>query len=322
MRTTFLLSTVLITLLSSVAAAAGFDGPLPVRNQFPLFLGIDPPFLDTAEPMDAFSIGLHHSSTYMLERSPSWQVSIDIEMTELDLRLKKRLDDRTEVGLDLPVIRPTGGFFDGPLDAWHSLFPFGDYGRHNRPENAFVYEILYQGAPVIVGENDRTALGDVRLTGKRVLVEGSTVLSLQVNVEFPTGDAKAGYGNGSYDAAVALLADFRWSDTYRGYANAGWIFPGDLKGYQTVPLRPVPFGGFSVEAAWWDHVSIIAQTVVQRSPLPETGIEHVDLPGVLFTVGGRYHGGAGALELSLTEDPNVSGAPDFIASVSWMRRLD
>jgi hypothetical protein len=43
----------------------------------------------------------------------------------------------------------------------------------------------------------------------------------------------------------------------------------------------------------------------------------VDRPGVLLTVGGRYAFRRGSLELSLTEDPSVSGTPDFIANMAF-----
>jgi hypothetical protein len=43
----------------------------------------------------------------------------------------------------------------------------------------------------------------------------------------------------------------------------------------------------------------------------------VDRPGVLLTVGGRYALRRGSLELSLTEDPSVSGTPDFIANLAY-----
>ena len=50
-----------------------------------------PPFLESAGPTDSFAASLHHSSTYMTEVSPRWVVNMDLELTELDLRFKKRL---------------------------------------------------------------------------------------------------------------------------------------------------------------------------------------------------------------------------------------
>lgn len=310
---------VLVMLLTVHAGHAyAFDGPLQVRNQFPLFLGIAPPFLEGADVRDLVILSLHYSSTYMTEDAPRWSVNMDLELAELDVRLKKRVGERAEIGIDVPVIRPTGGFLDGPLEAWHDLLPFGDYGRHERPQNEFLYEVLRDGKPVIQGVNGRTGLGDVRLSLKQVVTASTATISAMAAVELPTGDARTGYGNGSYDLSLALLADRRWGSTYYGYANAGYMVPGDLKGYQTVALRNAWYAGVGLEAAWWERFRVIVQTVVQRSPLPETGIDHVDWPGILLTFGGRYLFQNGSLEISLTEDPDVAGAPDFIANVAWM----
>lgn len=304
-------------LLFAGRALAVSGGPLQVRNQFPLFLGASPPFLESADVRDSVTMGLNHASVHLLETTADWKVHLDMETTIADIRLKKRIGDRSEIGLDVPVIRPAGGFLDGPLGEWHELLGVGDYGRGERPENDFLYVIDRNGSPVIRGENGRTGLGDVRLTYKQILSAGTTTVSVLAGVEAPTGDAKTGYGNGSIDVSAALLADMHWGSVYRGYFNVGYIIPGDLKGFQTVPLRNAAYGGIAFESAWWTRFSVLVQTLVQQSPLPRTGTHHVDRPAVLLTFGGRYAFPAGSVEFSLTEDASVSGAPDFIATVAW-----
>ncbi len=300
------------------APAGSFDGPLQVRNQFPIFLPLDPPYLESAAVRDSATIALNHSSVYVTQTSPPWTVNMDLELTELDIRLKKTVGARTELGLDVPVLRPTAGFFDRPLANFHDALGTGDYGRSARPYNEFLYEVLYHGKPIIIPESDKAGIGDVRLTLKRIVSDAKPLVSLMANVELPTGDAKTGYGNGSVDAAFAVLVDLDLGKQYRGYGNVGVVLPGDLKGYQTIPMRTYAYAGFGVEAAWWDHFSIIVQTVVAGSPYPTTGIRQVDWPGVLLTFGGRYSFGSSSIEFSLTEDPDTAGAPDFIVNVTYM----
>jgi hypothetical protein len=96
------------------------------------------------------------------------------------------------------------------------------------------------------------------------------------------------------------------------------VVPGDLRAYQTVPLRNFAYAGFAVEAQWWERFSVLLQAIAQQSPLPRTGTHKVDRPGVLFTAGGRYRAEPGSLEFSVSEDASVSGAPDFIANMAWM----
>ncbi len=306
-----------IGVLMLPAPAGSFDGPLQVRNQFPIFLPLDPPYLESAAVRDSATVSLTHSSVYVIETTPAWTVNMDLELTELNIRLKKTLGARTELGLDVPVLRPTEGFLDRPLSSYHDALGTGDYGRSARPYNEFLYEVLYQGKPVIITENDKTGIGDVRLTLKRVVNDAKPLVSLMANVELPLGDAKAGYGNGSVDAAFAVLVDLDLGRKYRGYGNVGVVVPGDLKSYQTIPMRTYAYAGFGVEAAWWDRFSVIVQTLVAGSPYPRTGIRQGDWPGILLTFGGRYVFGSSSIEFSLTEDPDTAGAPDFIANVTY-----
>jgi hypothetical protein len=294
-----------------------FEGPLQVRNQFPIFVALDPPYFESAAVRDSAAVSLTHSSVYVTQYSASWTINMDLELTELAIRLKKRIGDRTEIGLDVPFLRPTEGFLDRPLESLHDTLGTGDYGRHERPHNEFLYEVLYHGKPVILPEADKSGIGDVRLAAKRIVRDGSPLVSILANVELPTGDAKTGYGNGSYDASLAVLVDIDLGKTYRGYGNTGAVFPGALKGYQTVPMRTYYYAGFGIEAAWWERFSAIVQTVVASSPYPDTGIRQVDWPGVLLVFGGRYSFGSSSLEFSLTEDPDTAGAPDFILNVTY-----
>ena len=294
-----------------------FDGPLQVRNQFLLFLPLNTPFLESSAVRDSASVSVSHSSVYVTEYSPAWTVNMDFELTELAVRLKKTIGARTEIGIDVPLFRPTKGFLDRPLESFHDALGTRDYGRHERPYNEFLYELTRNGGPVILPEAGKTGIGDVRLTLKREVTDGLPLVSVMGSLELPTGDAKTGYGNGSYDASLAVLVDMDLGKTYRGYGNAGAVFPGALKGYQTVPMHTYYYAGFGIEAAWWERLSVIVQTMVASSPYPDTGIRQVDWPGVLLVLGGRYAFGASSLEFSLTEDPDTAGAPDFILNTTY-----
>lgn len=295
---------------------SAFDGPLQVRNQFPLLLPFAPPFLESSTVQDSATASLTHSSVYVMQRSATWTVNMDFELTELAFRLKKRVGDRSELGIDVPFLRATKGFLDGPLEDFHEALRTGDYGRHGRPRNEFLYELSRNGLPIIRAEYDKSGIGDSRLTFKRNVTGGLPLVSVMGSLELPTGDAKRGYGNGSYDASLAVLVDLDFGKTYRGYGNAGTVFPGEFKGYESVPMRTYYYAGFGIEAAWWERFSTIVQALVASSPYPDTGIRQVDWPGVLLVFGGRYSFGSSSLEFSLTEDPDTAGAPDFIVNVS------
>lgn len=312
---------VLAVSLPCFSFGASFDGPFQLKNQFPIFLSLNQPYLEQAATESSFSVSLSHSSVYVMEDSAQWGVHLDIEQTELDLRYKKDLPGLFEIGVDVPVVRATAGFMDRPLALYHRAFGFGDYGRSKRPNNVFLYEVTKDGAPVIIGDNDRTGFGDVRLTLKKKVMEADPVISVLADVELPTGNARDGYGNGSVDSGIALLLDKNIGSESRLYANFGVVFPGDLKAYQTVSLDTFYYGGLGIEDFIEGDLSVLAQIMVQTSPYPKTEIRQIDGTGMLLVLGGRYYAGAGSYELSLTEDPNTTGAPDFIINFSYKKKF-
>lgn len=310
----------LIMLLPAGSAfAASFQGPFQVRNQFPIFLPVNQPYLERASTEDSFSLSLSHSSVYVIEDSAQWSAHLDIELTELNIRCKKDISGLFEFGIDVPVIRATAGFMDRPLAWYHRAFGFPDYNRSERPQNEFLYDIKKDGAPLIEGDSNRAGFGDVRLTFKRKVLESPLVVSILADLELPTGNARIGYGNGSTDTGLALLLDYDLRNDARLYANIGVVFPGDLKAHQTVKLKTFGYAGAGVEYLAWPHLGLLAQFMVQTSPFPETGISQIDTPGILLVLGGRYYFSSSSLELSLTEDPNTSGAPDFILNLTYKK---
>ena len=210
---------------------------------------------------------------------------------------------------------------DGFLNSYHNAFGFSDYGRSERPDNQFLYKITGKGKLIIRGENGRTGIGDIRVSLKTPLLRGDPAVSMQGSLELPSGDAGTGYGNGSVDAGFAVFIDKNIGDNFRTYLNFGLIFPGDLNSHEKINLKDYFYGGAAVEAVFWEKIGLIGQLFVQGSPFPETDISLVDRTAVLLSFGGRYYSGKNTFDLSLTEDPNTAGAPDFTLNVSWKSKF-
>jgi hypothetical protein len=201
------------------------------------------------------------------------------------------------------------------------MFGFSDYGRSNRPDNAFLYETRRNGNLVVQGKNGHTGIGDIRLTFKKPLLNNDPAISIKGDIELPTGDAKTGYGNGTIDAGISVLMDKKLSEYFKSYLNIGAVFPGNLRGHEEINLREFIYGGAAIEASFWKNISLIGQVFIQGSPFPKTDIPSVDRLAVLLSLGGRYYSGENSLELSLTEDPNTSGAPDFTFNVTLKKNF-
>ncbi|NOY64657.1 MAG: DUF3187 family protein [Nitrospirae bacterium] len=316
-RYKILIITLLLSVFAPLSVSFAFDGPLQVKNQFPLFLHACPPYLEKASLEDSFSLTLSHSSTYLVQRSERWTVNLDMEITEVTLRYRKIMGNSLELGLNIPVIIFSSGFMDGFLEVYHKTFGFPDYGRSKRPLNSFLYEVRRDGILVVKGEN-QTGLGDIRLSIKKSLILSDRFnFSIKGIVELPTGNAERGYGNGSMDAGFSILFDKAISENIISYWNFGIVFPGRLKGYTTVDLRNFVYGALSVEYLANKHLGLIAQLEGHSSIYPETGISAIDGTVFLLSLGGRYYSGNSSFEVSLTEDLNTTGAPDFILNLSY-----
>jgi hypothetical protein len=317
----FILFALILCLLIIPSKSYSFDGPLRVKNQFPLFIHIMPLGLYPASVENSFSVGLSHSSVFVVENSPDWSVGLDMEITELDFRYRRDIPDLFEIGIDVPLISFNSGFMDGFLESYHDTFGFPDYGRSRRPKNEFLYEVQRDGRTVIKGENGGIGLGDIRLSLKKQMLSGDPVLSVMVEVDLPTGSASKGYGSGGVDTGVRILIDKQLGGHFRAYGNAGIVFPGKLDAREEISLKTFFHGGAGIEASYWKNLSFLVQAELQSSPFPDTGIREIDDTAVILSLGGRYATGTGNFELSLTEDPNTAGAPDFTLNLTYTRKL-
>ena len=147
----FLLPIILLIVFSS-SVVYSFEGPLQIKNQYPIFIHADEPYLEKASMESSFSASLSHSSTYTVQNSSNWYFGMDMEITELNFRYKKNIKNLVEIGIDIPLLSFSGGFMDGFLDSYHGAFGFPDYGRSNRPLNDFLYEVRRDSDLVIKGK--------------------------------------------------------------------------------------------------------------------------------------------------------------------------
>jgi hypothetical protein len=294
-----------------------FDGPFQVKNLYPVFLHADQPYLEKASAENSMSFSISHSSTYTVQESEDWVIHLDMEITEINFRYKRTIKDFFEIGLDIPVLMIGGGIMDGFLEDYHNAFGFGDYGRSQRPHNAFLYEVRKDGELIIEGKSG-IRIGDVRLALKVPLISSEAFsISIKGDVEIPVSSAKQGFSNGSLDAGASMLMDMPVTEKIRTYGNFGVVFPGDLRGHETINLENFIYGGAAAELDAGGGLSLMTQIQGQSSVYPETDLQAVDRDAYMIVFGGRYRKEGKSIELSLTEDLSTSGAPDFIVNITY-----
>ncbi len=152
-------------------------------------------------------------------------------------------------------------------------------------------------------------------------MDNQPLISLKAAVELPTGNPDTGYGNGSLDLGLLVQMEKKITEYLQATGNLGYIIPGNLKAQKTIELKNYWYGGIGLEVKPWKTLSVLGQISAQTSPFPETGIGSMDNPALLLSIGGRYYRERNYFELSLTEDLNTTGAPDFILNFSFKRNF-
>jgi hypothetical protein len=319
------LAAAVLLALSAVAPgrADPFQGPLQVRNGFPLAAILDAPYLERAVFEDSLALGLTHSSVDFIESDAGLDFRIDLEATELTVRYRKTVPGFCEFGIDVPFLSFNGGFLDRSIVRFHQAFGI-DSGKNEESPGRFRFEVDKDGLPVVRGESGRIGLGDIRASVKKSLFRGEAfAAALAADLEFPSGDAGKGNGNGRLDKRVALLAEGSIGGRINVVANIGKVFPGDLHGLTTVRFDDYRYGGPAIEAMLSARSSLVAQVFVQDTPLSKGGLVFPVLLAdpMLLTVGYRYLSGGYGFEFSLTENRRPSFAPDLMLNVTMKRNL-
>ena len=305
----------------SSPVSASFEGPIQTRNLFPLSLHLDQPFLEKAATESSMSYSLSHSSTYVVQDSDDWDIGLDMEITEINFIYRRTVRDLFEISAAIPVIITGGGFMDNFVENFHKAFGFSDYGRRGRPHNEFLYSVSRDGAPVISGKSG-TRLGDIRLAVKQPLLSSDGYrLSVQGSVEVPVSSSEQGFSNGSLDGGASLLLDAAVTERVMTFWNVGGVFPGDVRGHERVNVRNYFHAGAAVEMMLGRGFSGLVQVQGQSGTYPDTGVDAVDGWAYLIAFGGRYQKEGRVFDLSLTEDLNTTGVPDFIINLTYKFRL-
>ena len=300
----------------------GIDGPLGIKNNFPLFASAGNPSIVSASCEEGIDMGMQYSSLFVVKHSDDWDFELDFEVFMLDIELKKRLFDSLEISMELPLYSYNSGVLDSVLESYHSMFGFPDYGRSRRPKNEYLFVVKHRGKTVIKGESGEIMLGDIKMGLKYNLLDVDPVISLYGFIELPTGASKRGYGNGEIDMAVAILVDKKIFDSLDAYMNIGVVFPGDYKGYEDIGLNHYLYGGVSVKWQMDDTLALYLEFFAQESPFPETGIREIDEIVTILSIGGRYKiTSSSFLTFSFSEDTNTAGAPDFKFRIAYNYRL-
>jgi hypothetical protein len=285
-------------------------GPLPTRKYFPtdlLFLGysMDRPsvfhakkfswkirytqsnsfvksgsILESLPSEDSRLVFNRTLAEMLVQRDPAGDAYFfDVEIPRIAVSFQYRLSKRIQAGLELPVLRFSGGLMDGVIEAFHSTFGISDDERPDFKQNtaqAFVYlggNFWHRSERDLQGPGP----GDVILSAKYLFNEegnDSPALAIKFGMKLPAGQYQKMHGSGSADFGVSLLASKSLARNTL-YLTFDAIFPGEWRVLPNFDLARFYVLQFAYERLLGKNLSLLLQANSNSNPFrgkTETGL--------------------------------------------------
>jgi hypothetical protein len=299
------------------------DGPLQVKNRFPLhllFLTPRPtsPELPAAGEWQA-AAAIDYSAIHFHQDNRDWDFLVDLEMTTFNLALTCAVSPGVALSFDLAAVNMGGGFLDGFLENYHDALGVSNYGREERPKNEFAYQVRRQGELWLRGESSEWQMADSVVSALIRLPAPDSVRNLQhaliTSLKLPLGDAEAGTGSGAWDFGLY------WTAAYHPGSWSFYLMPGValISDPRNNGPEVTARNSYSLVAGAAYHYSDRWRWLVQMngfsSPIQRTGIGELDNGAVELAFGFHYRlNPRWRIEFAFSEDL-TRAAPDF--TVHW-----
>lgn len=188
------------------SAAGQETTPLRTRNLSPMVAVFGLPTWETGLEAHSseFAIVAEMASHYRLSGRGEEQLILDGETWRTSFLYKRSLAEHWTIGVELPLIRHSGGELDDVIDGWHALFNLPDGNRNRFPEDRFDFRYNDRGENAFTLSDPSSGIGDTQISLARMIGGDSGVL-LRAIVNLPTGDADVLAGSGATDLSITVF---------------------------------------------------------------------------------------------------------------------
>jgi len=317
-RTIIALPLLLISVSLHAAAVDGFA----LRNQHPFLHVYGLPALQgavLAEPgRTRYGVTFTVVNNSELKDTETESIVLDGETYFTDFNLRRRIHERLEVGVDVPLVKHSKGVLDGMIYNWHDFWGISN-SKRGGPRNQLDHTYVSNGSIQQQITTSSFGIGDVQLSAAVPLVAGTEGdarrVTMRLSVKLPTGDSDDRHGSGATDGALGLYAEdstqlFGREFAYLGFAGFLALGDGDI-----LPERQksaVPYGGLAATWRATGSFGITAQLQAQGAYI-DSDLDELGGSSIQLAVGGVYrlapHGMS--LRFALVEDVISDATPDF-----------
>ncbi|MDF7808948.1 DUF3187 family protein [Pontiellaceae bacterium B12219] len=262
-----LISALLLASLGQAAHAAS-ESPVYLANQNPFVQIYGLPkseagFITPKGKLDAMFLYYVSNNAYSDDPGNGEKMTWDGETSQFTMKLRYGLFERLEVGVDVPYVQQSGGYWDSVIRNFHSLVGFPNDRQEEFDKNQIDYNV--SGKSSYRMTDDHSGLGDIRFTAALpILIESERsrrALAVRSVLKLPTGDSDYLLGSGGTDISAGLaytdkelLAVINTVLT----ANLGAVYMSDSDVLSEMQLNVAGYGGISADwlALRWLEVKL------------------------------------------------------------------
>ena len=304
-------------------------GPLRVRDQFLLNMGVLVFTPDTAEPLlpgvNRIELKTTVTNTFakseeveeILERRdgrapvdlgflrsiPGPIFYLDGEIYRTALTLDRQVAPRVQLGMTLQWLNGQGGVLDGMIEEFHDTFGLSQNGRRGVPRDDYRVYLRDDGNELYLDSDPDAGWGDVLLTAKVNLrtVPRPVSLSVETSVKLPVGDEDSLYSSGSVDVGAQLLATLLYPCSCL-HGSLGVLYLGEWEKLG-LPSQVLFSGMVAYEHRTAPSSAVVFQLTASESPFAELSLPELGQTSLQASVGYKHQfAGKTVLFLAFTEN--------------------
>ncbi len=311
-------------------------GPVPIRNQMPLYLFYLQMVPDKASVIERnrFLINTDYTVSNITvsaftPASSLYEIDIDLEVQRLTLDFRYGLYDNLEAGLEIHYIGLCSGYLDDVIEGFEDgIGARTPRSRERQGSNELEYKVRYNYDYLIWEKTSKQGLGDTVLNLKYQLVKEAWYwlwpnVSLRAAIKFPTGSESDLVGSGEFDYGFGLLVDKTFFERFFIYLGGNAV---RIKKPSVLSILDIDEEIYSymlaIECFLTKRFSVVTQVSGNTTPYPESDTNPLDNDAHEWTVGFNYRlkkksdiswNFAVAENISAASSPDVS----FHTGINW-----